>query len=95
MEYLQFGTCLLDDSGENLVQGIETFRQSHPDTTISDILQEWLKGKVRRPVTWSTLLACLRNTHLHALADNLENVMNGTLEAPNYQGNPLCSIIVT
>jgi len=82
-DYFQFGVCLLDDSGGNRVRGIEIFRQSHPDTIISDILQDWLKGKGRRPETWSTLLECLRNTRLHALADNLEYVLDGTLEFEN------------
>ena len=95
VHYFQFGVCLLDDRAGNRVRGIETFRQSHPDRIISDILQEWLKGRGRRPETWSTLLACLHNTRLCALADDLENVLDGVQEDPITPGNAISSIIVT
>ena len=83
IDYFQFGVCLLDDSRGTRVRGIETFRQSYPNWIISDILQEWLKGRGRRPESWDTLLECLRNTGLHVLADNLEYVLDGTLEFEN------------
>ena len=83
VDCFQFGVCLLDDSDGNRVKVIETFRHCHPDSILFDILQDWLKGKGRRPETWSTLLECLRNTRLHALADNLEYVLDGTLEFKN------------
>ena len=95
VHYFEFGVCLLDDRAGNRVRAIETFRQSHPDMIISDILQEWLKGRGRRPETWSTLLACLHNTRLCALADNLENVLDGVQEDPITQGNAISSPIVT
>ena len=83
VDYLGFGMCLLDDSDGNRVKVIETFRHCHPDSILFDILQDWLKGRGRRPETWSTLLECLRNIRLHALADNLEYVLDGTLEFKN------------
>ena len=94
-DYFQFGVCLLGDRAGNRVRGFEIFRRFDPDRIISDILQEWLKGRGRRPETWSTLITCLRNTHLCALADNLENVLDGVQEDPITPGNPLSSIIVT
>ena len=92
VDYFEFGVCLLDDRGGNRVRGIETFRHFDPDRIISDILQDWLKGRGRRPESWDTLLECLRNTRLHTLADNLENVLDGTQDnptVPNHEGNIL------
>ena len=81
--------CLLDDRAGNRVRGFETLRHFDPEKIISDIVQEWLKGRGRRPETWSTLLACLRNTRLCALADNLENVLDGVQEDPITPGNAI------
>ena len=87
-DYFQFGVCLLDDNNGNRVDRIEKSRLNwNSDRIVSDIMKEWLKGRGRRPRTWSTLLECLRKTRLHTLADNLENALEETPTPPKNKGN--------
>ena len=45
------------------------------DITVT-ILQMWMDGKGRMPVTWQTLVTCLQKTGLHVLADNIKSVLS-------------------
>ena len=40
----------------------------------TEILQEWLTGKGKQPVTWATLVEVLRDIELTALAREIEAV---------------------
>ena len=40
----------------------------------SEILQEWLTGKGKQPVTWTTLVEVLRDIELSNLAGEIEAV---------------------
>ena len=39
-----------------------------------EILQEWLAGRGKQPVTWATLVEILRDIELTALANEIEAV---------------------
>ena len=39
-----------------------------------EILQEWLAGRGKQPVTWATLVEILRDIELTALASEIEAV---------------------
>ena len=39
------------------------------------ILERWISGKGQGPLTWDTLVKCLRDTELNVLADEIEEVL--------------------
>ena len=39
------------------------------------ILEKWIGGKSRKPITWDTLVKCLRDIDLNALANDIEEVL--------------------
>ena len=54
---------------------IEMKTHGDPVDITVEILQQWLQGRGRRPVTWQTLIKCLRDTDLNVLADNMESLL--------------------
>ena len=74
-DYKLFGTQLLKDSDGGEVHIIELKHGDPVDITV-EILKQWLKGKGRMPITWQTLVKCLRDTDLYVLADNIENSLS-------------------
>ena len=56
------------------IQSIE--QRNHPqETSCTEILDHWLKGNGRTPVTWKTLLEALRDCSFMQLADDLEEAL--------------------
>jgi len=72
-DYVKFGILLLEDKNGHEVKGIEASKRFVPVDITVEILRYWLKGKGRKPVTWQTLVECLRYTGLNVLADEIEN----------------------
>lgn len=71
-DYEKFGTLLLEDTNGNKVKIIRMSKRDDPVDIIDEILQQWLQGKGRRPVTWRTLMKCLRDIDLNVLADKID-----------------------
>ena len=67
-----FGTLLLEDTNGNVVQGIVKASNGNPVDITVEILRWWLQGSGRLPVTWQTLIKCLRDTKLNVAADYIE-----------------------
>ena len=74
-EYKLFGTQLLKDSDGNEVCIIEMKHGDPVDITV-EILKQWLQGKGKMPITWQTLVKCLRDTGLNVLADIIESSLS-------------------
>ena len=72
-DYQHFGTLLLEDESGNVVKAIEKDRLP-VDITV-EILRQWLQGKGRLPVTWQTLVTCLRNAKLNVAADYIDGAL--------------------
>lgn len=73
-EYTSFGVLLLEDSDGMVVDSIEQQLNSNPERINNRIFQQWLQGKGREPVTWTTLVAVLREIGLRTLAKDIEGV---------------------
>ena len=74
-KFTQFGAILLpqDQSGARVKN--MAYKHSNDAERINiEILQEWLTGKGKQPVTWSTLVEVLCDIGLSALADDISNV---------------------
>ena len=73
-EYKYFGIFLLQDLNGQKVKSIKSKHRSDPSQINTEILEEWLAGKGKKPVTWATLVQVLRDTELYSLADVISAV---------------------
>ena len=70
-QYKIFGTFLLeDDRGARVDNIIRECRERAEDIN-TKILQEWLNGRGKQPVTWTTLVEVLNNIELSTLAGDI------------------------
>ena len=72
--YYYFGLHLLDDRNGTRVKHIEHKQNRDAERINTEILQEWVVGKGKKPVSWGTLTEVLRHIELRALASEIEEV---------------------
>ena len=75
-DYVRFGTLLLKDESGSTVKNIEKEKRGHPVDITVEILQQWLQGKGREPVTWQTLVKCLQDANLNVLASSIKSKLS-------------------
>ena len=63
---------LLDDLNANKVCNIEEKHRGNVERINTEILQEWAKGRGKKPVSWQTLTEVLRDIQLGVLANEIE-----------------------
>ena len=73
-KYVQFGTFLLDDPNGSRVKIMARKYQHDAEQINTEIVQEWLTGKGKQPMTWATLVEVLRDVELSTLAGDIEAV---------------------
>ena len=73
--YRDFGTFLLDDHTGMKVTAIENARLRVSSLILQDVFQEWLQGRGKQPVTYATLVECLRAVKLNVLAHDIQDVL--------------------
>ena len=73
-QYVQFGTCLLNDKNGSKVRNMAHKHSNDAERINTEILQEWMTGRGKQPVTWATLVEVLRDVNLPALAHDIEAV---------------------
>ena len=73
--YFKFGLCILEDSIGELVTSLESKHLHKPENITKAILQRWLEGKGKTPVSWTTLIDILRVIGLDELADQIEDAL--------------------
>ena len=71
-----FGTLLLEDTNGNIVKSIVKASNGNPVDITLEILRWWLQGSGRLPVTWQTLIKCLRDTKLNVAANYIEGALS-------------------
>lgn len=74
-DYMTFGLFLLNDENGRIVSSIEKQRMQRSHEINKDILDRWIAGNGLKPVTWNTLVKCLRKAKLHTLANDIEAVL--------------------
>ena len=82
-DYYQFGTRLLGDTNGVRIKGIERDNRGIPVDITVEISRQWLQGKGRTPVTWQTLVECLRESRLSVPADHIEAAL-GSIQSVSY-----------
>lgn len=70
--YVMFGVLLLGDHFGKKIQIFARKHDSDAELINMDILQEWIDGRGRCPVTWTTLTEVLRECDLSVLASEIE-----------------------
>ena len=70
-QYKIFGTILLEDDSGKKVDNIVHAHRERPERINTEILQEWLTGSGKQPVTWETLVKVLKDIKLSTLAGDI------------------------
>ena len=73
-KYPQFGILLLEDTNGAKVHNMEHKHRGDAEQINTEILQEWVSGRGRLPVSWTTLTEVLRDVELCELASDIEAV---------------------
>ena len=73
-KYEHFGILLLEDSTGAKIRKIDETYRGNPEDINSEVLQQWIVGKGKMPVTWRTLVDVLRDVEFAALAAEIEEV---------------------
>ena len=73
-KYTQLGAFLLDDQSGSRVKIIVHKHHDDAEQINTEIFQEWLTGRGKKPVTWATLVEVLRDIELTTLAGDIEAV---------------------
>ena len=74
-KYKTFGTFLLKDDNGTIVSGIERAKMYIADEINQAILEKWIGGRGQQPITWDTLVKCLRDIEMTTLANDIEEVL--------------------
>ena len=72
--YKRFGILLLNDNDGVRVNAIERKHHDEGREINLQILQKWLEGNGKKPVTWKTLVDVLIDIGLTILADDIKAV---------------------
>ena len=72
VRYQAFGAQLLDDPTGTKVDNMEHKHGRDSLRINTEVLQEWLRGQGRRPVSWRTLIEVLQDIELSTLAGVIE-----------------------
>jgi len=66
--YKTFGIVLLEDDSGSRVDNIIREHRENAELINIEVLQEWLAGRGKQPVTWKTLVDILHDIGLSTLA---------------------------
>ena len=74
VKYHDFGLLLLeDDTGSRIHVLTHKHMNDEPEINL-EIIQQWVTGRGKHPVTWKTLTEVLRDIELSTLAEEIEAI---------------------
>ena len=73
--YREFGVLLLEDTAGAVTEAIVTKHKCDAKAINLEILRNWLEGKGKKPVEWSTLVKVLKDIRLSELANEMEQTL--------------------
>ena len=74
IKYRQFGVFLLQDDNGTRVDSIAHKHMNDAEQINKEVLEEWIAGRGKHPVTWQTLAEVLHGIKLRTLAREIEAV---------------------
>ena len=74
VKYREFGLFLLEDHNGARIRSIAHKHNNDADQINTEVLEEWVAGKGRHPITWKTLIEVLNDIELSTLAEDIEAV---------------------
>ena len=80
---MTFGILLLEDPNGMRIRNMEKKHMKNPEQINLEVLQEWVQGGGKQPVTWDTLIDVLRDTEstdLTRLASEIGAVEGSSIE---------------
>jgi len=94
-KYYQFGIFLLEDSTGTRIKAIEYSYHGDAERIKMEVLNEWIGGRGKHPVTWSTLVKVLFDIELDALAAEIAEVKCQTTEQRELFGEQIlmCKVV--
>ena len=74
-QYFEFGILLLEDADGSRVSALELTWLRDSNQISREVLKAWLQGAGKQPVTYATLVGCLRDAGLDTLATDIDDVL--------------------
>ena len=74
VNYREFGLLLLEDDNGGRIRALTLKHRDDSNEINIEIIEEWVAGKGKQPVTWKTITQVLRNIELSTLAEEIEAV---------------------
>jgi len=74
VKYYQFGLLLLEDHNGARIHALALKHRNDIHEINIEIIEEWVAGKGKHPVTWKTLVEVLRYIELRTLAEEIETI---------------------
>ena len=74
VKYNDFGLFLLDDPNGVKIHALALKHMNNANEINREIIEEWVAGKGRHPITWKTLTQVLRDIELSTLAEEIEAI---------------------
>ena len=72
--FMKFGILLLEDETGSRIQSIIHECRDNAEQVNMKVLQEWIAGRGKLPVSWDTLIEVLQDIDLSTLADDIAAV---------------------
>ena len=76
VKYRDFGLLLLEDHNGARIRALAHKHMNDSNEINIEIIEEWVAGKGKHPVTWKTLTQVLHDIELSTLAEEIEAVKN-------------------
>ncbi len=73
-KYYEFGALLLGDTSGSRISSLEKIYGRNAEHINMKVLQEWLSGGGKQPVSWKTLVSVLEDCGLTTLVDSITSV---------------------
>ena len=74
VKYHEFGLFLLDDETGARIHSLANKHMNDAEQINMEVIQQWITGRGKHPVTWKTLIQVIRNIELTVLAGEIEAV---------------------
>ena len=74
IKYYQFGLLLLEDDTGTRIHALTHKHMKDAEQINMEVLQQWLAGRGKHPITWKTLTKVLQDIELSTLAGELEAI---------------------